>query len=39
MFVADQILEGGKVVREEILPHDHHAGGGATTAAITQDQS
>jgi len=38
MFVADQILEGGKVVREEILPHDHHASGG-TAAAITQDQS
>ena len=39
MAQADQILEGGKVVREEIVPHDHLTGGGATTAAITQDQS
>jgi len=39
MRVADQILEGGKVVREEIVPHDHLAdGGGSTTHAITQDQ-
>lgn len=37
MNSADQIIEGGKVVREEIIPHQHGAAGNA--AAITQDQS
>jgi prepilin signal peptidase PulO-like enzyme (type II secretory pathway) len=38
MKTADQILEGGKVVREEVIQHDH-GGAAGSAAAITQDQS
>jgi hypothetical protein len=38
METANQILEGGKMIREEIPAHDH-ANAHGTTAAITQDQS
>jgi hypothetical protein len=33
MRTADQILQGGKVVREEIIPHDHTS---ATAAQVTE---
>ena len=37
MNVANQILEGGKVVREDVIQHDHTNAHG-TAAAYTQDQ-
>ena len=36
MKIADQILEGGKVVRDEVMQHDHPNAHG-TAAAFTQD--